>query len=514
MLTFLKVNRFSFCFKLVILTLLFSQSGALAQGNEFVTRFGSNLILNNQPFYAIGVNCYYLQNLSAYKDTFHIEEVFQEAKQIGANVIRTWGFFDNSDSTNPAVIQYLPNRFNESGLQALDLVISKAKKYSIYLVIPLVNNWEAYGGMNQYVRWYANNFPKKNIASEKVVQKIIKGEEGRIYHHIVEGSYTHDDFYSNPTIIQWYKNYISNLLERVNTFTNIKYKDEPNILAWEVANEPRSSDRSGKTVTNWMKEISAFIKTIDQNHLISTGEEGLDVSSTQYSDAHKYNDQSWLFDGSGGISFQQNLQIQDIDVGSIHCYPESWHLSNSQGIKWLQDHNRIANQLQKPLIIGEVGKIQQREKFFHVILNEALYSKTGGVLIWQLVYDGRPNNDGFALYYPGDSLIWKTFQYYSDKFEKKSGQVLEIPSNCNLLPSYPNPFNTTTIIPYNLMTTAYVKLSIFNTAGQCIANLIEDEQQAGYHLALFDGCMFGSGTYFVYLITNLGTESSKIVLLK
>ncbi len=514
MLISLKINRFSFYFKLVILALLFSQFKTLAQGNEFVTRIGSNLIINNQPFYAIGVNCYYLQNIAAYKDTFHIDEVFQKAKQIGANVIRTWGFFDSPDSTNPAVIQYLPTRFNETGLQALDLVISEAKKYSIYLIIPLVNNWEAYGGMNQYVRWYANNYPKKNVAYEKVEQKIIKGEEGRVYHHIVSGTFTHDDFYSNPTIIQWYKNYISNLLERVNTITNIKYKDDPIILAWEVANEPRSSDRSGKIVTNWMKEISTFIKTIDYNHLISTGEEGFDVSSAKYSDIYKYNDQSWLLDGSGGISFEQNLQIQDIDISSIHCYPDSWHLSNGQGIRWLQDHNRLADQMQKPLMLGEVGKIQQRDKFFHVILNEALYSKTASVSIWQLVYDGRPNNDGFALYYPSDSLIWKIFQYYSNMFEKKNRQFLELPFNYNLLPSYPNPFNTTTIIPYNLMTSTYVKLSIFNTAGQCIANLIEDKQQAGYHLALFDGYMLGSGTYFVYLITNLGTQSSKIVLLK
>ncbi|MBI4811381.1 MAG: hypothetical protein HY800_08100, partial [Ignavibacteriales bacterium] len=105
-------------------------------------------------------------------------------------------------------------------------------------------------------------------------------------------------------------------------------------------------------VTNWMHEISTFIKTADQNHLISSGEEGLDITNELYSDEYRYNDQAWLFDGSGGVSFQQNLQNPSIDIGSIHCYPESWHLSGNQGVQWLSDHNRIANQFQKPLLLG------------------------------------------------------------------------------------------------------------------------------------------------------------------
>ncbi|MBI4811380.1 MAG: hypothetical protein HY800_08095 [Ignavibacteriales bacterium] len=230
--TFLNVERYRVQLAFGLCLIFFSIFITFAQETEFVTRSGTNLVLNDRPFYAVGVNCYYLQNLAAYGDTFHIDEVFQEAKQIDVTVIRTWGFFDHSNSTNPAVIQYLPKQFNESGLKALDLVIAKAREYSIRLIIPLVNNWEDYGGMNQYVRWYAESFPKQNASLEKIEQRIITGAEGRYYRYRVSGSYTHDDFYSNTTIVQWYKEYISTILNRTNTITKIKYKNGPVVLAW------------------------------------------------------------------------------------------------------------------------------------------------------------------------------------------------------------------------------------------------------------------------------------------
>ena len=37
--------------------------------------------------------------------------------------------------------------------QALDFVISEARKHKIRLILPLCNNWKDYGGKAQYVRW-------------------------------------------------------------------------------------------------------------------------------------------------------------------------------------------------------------------------------------------------------------------------------------------------------------------------------------------------------------------------
>jgi mannan endo-1,4-beta-mannosidase len=484
-----------------------------AQDSLFITRSGSSLSLGSKPFYTVGVNCYYLQNLAAYGDTVHLIEIFQEAKLLGVTTIRTWGFFDSPDSANPAVIQFAPARYNERGLKALDYVISKAKEYSIRLLIPLVNNWEDYGGMNRYVSWYANQFPASIKTSKQIQQKIIQGVEGRLYRFHVSGSLTHDDFYTNTTIRQWYKDYISMLINRINTVTNIQYKNEPTILAWELANEPRSSDPTGAIVEHWLDEMSAYLKSIDNNHLISTGEEGLDISDNGYSNARSYNDQSWLFDGSGGISFRRNISLPNIDIASIHSYPDAWGLTGHHGILWLTDHNRIANEVRKPLILGEAGKWSQRNFYFDALLNEIYFSTTAGVLLWQFVYDGRINNDGYAFAYPADRALCDILQKYALRFSTK-GDNNTLPSRTELFPNYPNPFNNVTLISYNLSISTHVRLIVYDASGRSLATLVNQPQPPGHHLALFDAGGLSSGVYFIRLIAGSNNDSRKMLLLK
>ncbi|THU51317.1 hypothetical protein C4D60_Mb06t29750 [Musa balbisiana] len=48
-----------------------------------------------------------------------------------------------------------------------------------------------------------------------------------------------DDFYTNPVVKGYYKNHIQRLLTRINSITNVAYKDDPTIMAWELINEPR-----------------------------------------------------------------------------------------------------------------------------------------------------------------------------------------------------------------------------------------------------------------------------------
>jgi mannan endo-1,4-beta-mannosidase len=483
------------------------------QDSMFVIRSGSSLFLGGKPFYTVGVNCYYLQNLAAYGDTVHIKEVFQEAKQLGVTTIRTWGFFDSPDSTNAATVQFAPSQYNERGLKALDYVIAKAKEYSIRLLVPLVNNWEDYGGMNQYVGWYADQFPASKRTSRQIEQKVIHGAEGRFYRFHVSGSLTHDDFYTNSTIKQWYKDYISMLANRTNTITNIQYKNDPTILAWELANELRSSDPTGVIVEHWLDEMSAYLKSIDSNHLISTGEEGLDISDAIYSSVHSYNDQSWLFDGSGGVSFRQNISLPHIDIASIHSYPDAWGLTANQGIQWLTDHNRIADEARKPLILGEAGKWSQRNFYFNALLNEAYLNTTAGIILWQFVYDGRTNNDGYAFTYPADSILCDIIQTYSLRFLTK-GDNYTHPLKTVLFQNYPNPFNNVTLIPYDLSISAHVRLVVYDVSGRAIATLVNQPQPPGYHIALFDAGGLSSGVYFVQLIAGSNNYSRKILLLK
>jgi len=485
-----------------------------AQDSAFVQRSNIHLSLGQRPFYATGVNSYFLQNLAAYGDTTHLDEIFQTAQTLGITTIRTWGFFDSPDSTIPAVIQYAPGKYNEAGLRALDYAVAAARAHSLRLIVPLVNNWDDYGGMNQYVQWYADEFPSLTKRAPVSNQRVVFGTAGRKYNFRVSGSLTHDDFYTQPTIRQWYKDYLRTLLNRINTVTQIPYKNEPTILAWELANEPRSSDPSGGIVYNWLAEMSRYVKSIDANHLVSSGEEGLDISPVGYSPADSYNGQAWLFSGDGGISYSQNLTIPTLDVVSIHCYPEPWGLTVSEGIVWLRDHQRLADASQKPLIIGEIGTRAQPGLFYEVAFNEAYFSNSAGMLLWQLTFENSPYDDDYAFSCPASAGVCSILEKYASRFEQKRNGTSAIPAATFLLRNYPNPFNLTTVISYDLSARSQVLLEVFNSIGQKIGSPVDEIQDPGSHSMLFDASTHGGGSYFIRLTANGISHTQKVLLIK
>ena len=81
---------------------------------------------------------------------------------------------------------------------------------------------------------------------------------------------THDEFYTNPTILSSFKNYTEAVISR---FTN-----NTQVLAWELANDPRcnstvsaSSSCETTTVTQWHADLATHVRSVDPNHLITSG---------------------------------------------------------------------------------------------------------------------------------------------------------------------------------------------------------------------------------------------------
>lgn len=70
---------------------------------------------------------------------------------------------------------------NHLEFQALDFVVSEARKYKIRLILSLVNNWDAYGGKPQYVKW--GKAAGLNLTSD-------------------------DEFFSHPTLRSYYKAHV------------------------------------------------------------------------------------------------------------------------------------------------------------------------------------------------------------------------------------------------------------------------------------------------------------------
>jgi len=94
------------------------------------------------------------------------------------------------------------------------------------------------------------------------------------------------------------------------------------------------------------------------------------------------------------------------------------------------------------------------------------------------------------------------------------GDLTDLPSEFALLSNYPNPFNATTVISYELPTEAHVKLEVFNVSGQRVATLVEGEQEAGYRSVVWEASEVSSGVYFYKLTAGDLTEMKRMTLLR
>jgi hypothetical protein len=94
---------------------------------------------------------------------------------------------------------------------------------------------------------------------------------------------------------------------------------------------------------------------------------------------------------------------------------------------------------------------------------------------------------------------------------KESGNLTEI---INSLSVYPNPFNPTTNILYELEKTAEVKLEIFNIKGQKIETLLNSTLQPGKHSLFWDASTYNSGIYLLHFQSDKKHLTKKLILLK
>ncbi len=78
--------------------------------------------------------------------------------------------------------------------------------------------------------------------------------------------------------------------------------------------------------------------------------------------------------------------------------------------------------------------------------------------------------------------------------------------------NYPNPFNPTTTIRYGLPHRTRVTLTVFNTLGQKVADLLNGEVDAGYHEVQFNAKTLASGVYFYRLQEGSYVDTKKSIL--
>ncbi|KAI4331891.1 hypothetical protein L6164_016841 [Bauhinia variegata] len=348
----------------------------------FVQTKGTEFELNGSPFLFNGFNSYWMMHVATDpKQRDKVSNVFREASASGLTVCRTWAFSDGGDQA----LQVSPGVYDEQVLQALDFVVAEAKKYRVRLILSLVNNYNDFGGRPQYVQWAKTaGVPVNN----------------------------NDDFYTNPTVKNYYKNHAKRVLTRINTITRMTYKDDPTVMAWELINEPRCQvDYSGKTINGWVQEMASYVKSIDNKHLLEVGMEGFYGDSIP--DRKQYNPGYQV-----GTDFISNNLIREIDFATIHAYPDNWLSKENDAAQmafmqnWMTSHWKdSATILKKPLVFTEFGKskkdpgysIYGRNSFMNAVYS-SIYNLAhnggtfAGGLVWQLVDEGMDSYcDGYEI---------------------------------------------------------------------------------------------------------------------
>ncbi len=393
-----------------------------ATSSKFVEVSGTTFTLDGKPFAFQGTNFYRLSLRDLKFTPSEVDDIMTKLSSGGLKVLRVWGFGcetpstwtaemlqgNSSASLGPAILDQ-HGQINESALSYLDLVVAQAAKHNLKLIIPFVNFEPQYCGMAWWVK--------------------VHGDPGE----------SRQAFYCNQKVINAYKSYVETILNRKNTVSGIMYKDDPAIMDIEVANEPHTTDlyesggagpidaackpfvdgKPGTLVNHWLGEITTFVRSIDHNHLISTGEEGYRVRG---GDGRK---NTWVFDGSKGVDFDRNIALPNVSFATTHLYPDNWNVASSEFQSWfvpqvIQDRAKIAHAAGKPIIIEETGYATveptdhsafavrvaaagyaaDRAKWLDQIYQAANQAGYAGTMIWQSVpnrADGTPyDNDSYT----------------------------------------------------------------------------------------------------------------------
>lgn len=330
---------------------------------NFVTASGDKLMDGTQELRFVSVNIPFVdmtedgeggtwKKLTPWEQ----EDLVKTAKQMGSQVIRRYAFSTRQPGKTYEAHVQGPNQFSETAFQAFDQFLAYCNQYGIRVIVPFVDqyNYNWVGGVYSYQAF--------------------------------RGKPTNDDgwtFVNDAQIRDDFKATINYVLNRTNTITGVKYKDDKAILAWETGNELWCENKN----YSWVPDIAAYIKSIDSNHLLIDGDMERSVNS---------------------IVLQNPAYGQDIDIMSNHFY------------KWSNGHTDLAASIRddmqyvrgkKPYIVGEYGLTNATD--IHNLIETVVSEGAAGCMIWSL--RGHREAGGFWQHregtYPGDGVDYWAYHW-------------------------------------------------------------------------------------------------------
>lgn len=261
---------------------------------QFVSVENGQFMLHGKPYRYVGANFWYGPILASPNgDRERLAQELDLLKASGIDNLRVLAGGDGSKSIPSHIeptLQKTPGEYDEALLEGLDYFLVELEKRDMRAVLYLNNAWEWSGGFGTYLEWAGEG------------EAPLPLRDG--YPEYMQFA---SQFTTNDSAQQLFFNHIRNIVGRRNSITGKDYSETPAIMSWQIANEPRCFDPNKKEAfQKWVIEAGELIKSLDSNHLVSTGSEG-----------------SWGCEND--IDLWASIHNNDaIDYANIHIWPYNW----------------------------------------------------------------------------------------------------------------------------------------------------------------------------------------------
>jgi mannan endo-1,4-beta-mannosidase len=318
-------------------------SATTVSKSDFVTVKGTHFSRHGKLYYIAGANMWYGGYLGAPNgvgDRARLAKELDSLKAMGINNLRVLAVSEKTDmksAVRPATTS-APGQYDENLLAGLDFLLAEMGRRDMTAVIYLNNFWQWSGGMTQYLNWFEGTpalDPNVTGDYEDYMRKNVR-------------------FYVNEKAQAEYRNVIRKVVGRVNSVTGVAYRDDPTIMSWQLANEPRPGNSKATAAekaiyTKWIEASANYIRELDPNHLVSTGSEGLAGSAQD------------------AKLFAAAHATPAVDYLTYHLWPKNWGWFDSKrpaetwdgmwakSSHYLNVHIDYARQLKKPIVLEEFG---------------------------------------------------------------------------------------------------------------------------------------------------------------
>ena len=296
-------------------------------------------VRKGRPYYFVGANFWYgpiLASQGQGGDRARLHKELDFLQGIGVTNLRVLVGADGENGVPTRVqpsLQTAPGVYNDTILDGLDYFMAELGKRDMTAVLYLNNSWEWSGGYSVYLQWSGHG---------KAVVPAIDGWPA--YMEYVK------QYQQSDSAKALFANHVRYIVTRTNRYTGKKYTEDPALMAWQIGNEPRAFSEENKApFARWMAEVAAQIKSLDANHMVASGSEGM-----------------WGCEGDMAL-FEQIHADPNIDYLNIHIWPYNWGwvkedsltemlpLAKENTRKYIEDHLAVGSKYKKPVVLEEFG---------------------------------------------------------------------------------------------------------------------------------------------------------------